>query len=400
MSEKINTEKIIEEEKNYVLGTYPRLPFVLSHGKGSYLYDSEGNKYLDFGSGIAVNAFGHCDDEITKAIQNQVENLSHISNLYHSAPQAELAKKLCDVSFADKVFFSNSGAEAVEASLKFARKYALVNYGNKKNKIVAFSNGFHGRTYGALSVTAREKYQAPFRPLLPNIEVGTYNDVDSVNSIIDNDTCAVIVEVVQGEGGVNIASKEFINSIRSACSKNNALMIVDEIQTGVGRTGSLWAYEQFGIKPDMMTLAKALGGGLPIGATLMTNEIAACISAGDHGSTFGGGPVAASAALAVLNKFEDKTFLKHVKNMNEYLISELEKLKISQILEIRGLGLMIGIELNCDAGSFYKKAHEYGILILTAGSSVIRLLPPLSVTKKEIDEFIKSFHKLLTDLYQ
>ncbi len=400
MTKKINTMETIQKENEFVLATYPRLPFVISHGKGSYLFDSEGNCYLDFGSGIAVNAFGHCDDSIVKAVQSQVATLSHVSNLYHSVPQADLSEKLCEKSFADKVFFSNSGAEAVEASLKFARKYALVNYGEKKNKIVAFSNGFHGRTYGALSVTAREKYQAPFRPLLSNIEIATYNDVESAKKAIDKDTCAVIVEVIQGEGGVNVASKEFIQTIRKLCDENNALMIIDEIQTGFGRTGSMWAHEQFEITPDIMTLAKALGGGLPIGATLITNEVAKCLSAGDHGSTFGGGPVAASAALAVINKFDESDVLSHVQKMSDYLLSELKKLNLEQIVEIRGMGLMIGIELTIEVGSFYQKAHEYGILILTAGPNIIRLLPPLSISKSEIDEFIQAFQKLITDVLQ
>ena len=398
MTKKINTQEIIQIEKDFVLATYPRLPFVLSHGKGSYLYDTEGNRYLDFGSGIAVSAFGHCDEAIVYAVQEQVAILSHVSNLYHSTPQAELAEKLCENSFADKVFFCNSGAEAVEASLKFARKYALTNFGSEKNEIVAFTNGFHGRTFGALSVTAREKYQAPFRPLLSQIKVAEFNNIGSTQAVINQNTCAVIVEIVQGEGGVNTATKEFLMAVRKLCTKYNALMIVDEIQTGFGRTGTLWAHEQFGITPDLMTLAKALGGGLPIGATLMSDEVASCITAGDHGSTFGGGPVVARAALSVMNHFDHNDVLKHVNEISDYLISSIENLKLPQIAEIRGLGLMIGIELNVDASSLYKKAHEYGILLLTAGPNVIRLLPPLNISKIEVDEFINALKKMIVDV--
>jgi predicted acetylornithine/succinylornithine family transaminase len=394
MAQIINAQEIIQKEQEYVLPTYPRLPFVLTEGKDSYLFDSEGNQYLDFGSGIAVTALGHGDEEVVKTIQQQVQTLSHVSNLYHTAPHAELAEKLCQLSFADKVFFSNSGAEAVEASLKFARKYAQVKSGEGKTKMVAFSEGFHGRTFGALSITAREKYQAPFRPLVPGCEIVPYNDIAAAQQAIDASTCAVVVEVVQGEGGVNLATQQFLQSLRAVCTQHAALMIVDEIQTGFGRTGKLWAYQHYDIQPDIMTLAKAMGGGLPIGATLMTNAVAEAIVTGDHGSTFGGGPVAASAALVVLHRTQDARMLKHVTEMGAYLHHELEVLEIPQVVEIRSLGLMVGVELNTDASPFYQKAHEYGILILTAGPNVIRLFPPLTITKAQIDEFIQGFKKL------
>jgi len=398
MAQTINTQEIIQKEQDYVLPTYPRLPFVLTEGKGGYLFDSEGNQYLDFGSGIAVTALGHGDEEVVKAIQQQAQILSHVSNLYHTAPHAELAENLCQLSFADKVFFSNSGTEAIEASLKFARKYAQVKFGEGKTKLVAFSEGFHGRTFGALSITAREKYQAPFRPLVPGGEIVPYNDVMAAHQAIDASTCAVVVEVVQGEGGVNLATQQFLQTLRALCTQHDALMIVDEIQTGFGRTGKLWAYQHYDIQPDIMTLAKAMGGGLPIGATLMTDAVAEVIVAGDHGSTFGGGPVAASAALVVLQRTQDASMLNHVTEMGEYLHHELKALEIPQVVEIRSLGLMVGVELNTDASPFYKKAHEYGILILTAGPNVIRLFPPLTITKAQIDEFIEGFKKLLMDI--
>ena len=398
MAQKINAQEIIQKESDYVLSTYPRLPFVLSQGKGAFLFDSEGNKYLDFGSGIAVTALGHSDEDVIKAIQDQVQTLSHVSNLYHTAPHADLAEKLCQLSFADKVFFSNSGAEAIEGSLKFARKYAQVKYGKGKTKLVAFSNGFHGRTFGALSITAREKYQAPFKPLVPDVEIVLFNDIAAAKQTIDSDTCAVVVEVIQGEGGVNLATQEFLQALRALCTQYNALLIVDEIHTGFGRTGKLWAYEHFDIEPDIMALAKALGGGLPMGATLMTNDVAETITAGDHGSTFGGGPVAARAALVALQRIQTPEMLNHVQEMSAYLHSELNSLNLPQIVEIRSKGLMVGIELNIDAKPIYDKAHEYGILLLTSGSKVVRLLPPLIITKSDIDQFIQAFKELLKDI--
>ncbi len=397
MPEEIIPQEIFEKEKQYHVGTYPRLPFVLTEGRGSYLYDSEGQAYLDFGAGIAVNALGHCDPQLVAAIQKQAAALSHVSNLYNTVPQTLLAEKLCQLSFADKVFFGNSGAEAVEASLKFARKYARQKYGEGKTKFVAFTQGFHGRTFGALSVTAREKYQKPFLPLLADVEVVPFNDVEAAKNAIDDQTCAVIVEPVQGEGGIHPASKEFMAALREACDAHHALLIVDEIQTGVGRTGKLWAYQHFDIQPDMMTVAKALGGGLPIGAVLLTDEVASVLVPGDHGSTFGGGPVAASAALVVLERLQAPSMLAHVAEMGAYLKEQLLALELPHIQEVRALGLMVGVEMNVEAGPLYQAAHEYGILILTAGPTTVRLLPPLIISKTEIDQFILAFKQLIME---
>ncbi|MEN8240610.1 MAG: aspartate aminotransferase family protein [Chloroflexota bacterium] len=397
MAQKINALEIIQKESDYVLSTYPRLPFVLTQGKGVFLFDSEGNQYLDFGSGIAVTALGHCDEEVVMAVQQQIQALSHVSNLYHTAPQAELAEKLCQLSFADKVFFSNSGAEAIEASIKFARKYGQAKFGEGKTKLVAFTNGFHGRTFGALSVTDREKYQAPFRPLVPGVEIIPFNDIVAAEQTIDASTCAVVVEVVQGEGGITLATQQFLQTLRTLCTQHHALLIIDEIQSGFGRTGKLWAYQHYDIQPDIITLAKAMGGGLPIGATLVTDSVAEVIEAGDHASTFGGGPVAASAALVVLQRTQAPSMLNHVEELGTYLSDQLKALNLPQVVEIRSLGLMVGIELNVDAKPFYDKAHEYGILILTAGPNVVRLLPPLTITKAEIDQFIQAFNKLIMD---
>ncbi|MEJ2757487.1 MAG: aspartate aminotransferase family protein [Anaerolineales bacterium] len=395
MSPNINAQEIIQKEQDFVLGTYPRLPFVLTEGMGATLYDSEGNAYLDFGAGIAVTALGHSHPAVIAAIQAQTATLSHVSNLYHTAPHALLAEKLCQMSFADKVFFSNSGAEAVEGSLKFARKYAKEKFGEGKSKFVAFSGGFHGRTFGALSVTAREKYQAPFRPLLADVEIVPFNDASAAEEAIDDSTCAVIVEMVQGEGGVNPAEQAFVQALRELTSQHNALLIVDEIQSGFGRTGKMWAHEHYGIQPDMMTLAKAMGGGLPIGATLMTDEVAEVIKPGDHGSTFGGGPVVASAALAVIEQLQQPGFLEHVAEVGAYLQDQLLALDLAEMDDVRGLGLMIGIEMNVESGPLYQKAHEYGILIQTAGPNVVRLLPPLIIDKAEVDMFTQAFAQLV-----
>lgn len=397
MAQQINTQEIIQKEEKYVLATYPRLPFVLVEGKGAYLFDAEGHRYLDFGSGIAVTSLGHSHPVVVAAIQQQSQVLSHVSNLYHTAPHAQLAEKLCQLSFADKVFFSNSGAEAVEAGLKFSRKYAREKFGEGKAKLVGFTQGFHGRTFGSLSVTAREKYQTPFKPLLQDVEIAEFNNIAAARQAIDDNTCAVVVEVVQGEGGVNLGNVNFIQAVRDLCTQHNALMIVDEIQTGLGRTGKLWAYQHYDIQPDIMTLAKALGGGLPIGATLLTDAVAETITSGDHASTFGGGPVAAAAALAVLGQLESEDFFAHVVEMGKYLHTELEALELPQVVEIRSLGLMVGLELNIEASPIYNTAHEFGVLLLTAGPNVIRLLPPLIVTKAEIDQFVTAFAQLIQE---
>ncbi|MBI9046877.1 MAG: aspartate aminotransferase family protein [Anaerolineaceae bacterium] len=392
------TQEIIKKESQYVLQTYPRLPFVMEKGKGAYVYDLEGKEYLDFGSGIAVTALGHSNGMIINAVYEQIKQLSHVSNLYHTEPHTELAEQICMNSFGDKVFYSNSGTEAVEASLKFARKYSKTKFVENKTKFVAFSNSFHGRTFGALSVTDRMKYQEPFKPLVPEVEVLPYNNIDALQEGIDNQTCAVIVEVVQGEGGINLATKEFMKELKTACQDNQALLIIDEIQTGFGRTGKLWAYQHYDIEPDMMSLAKAMGGGLPIGATVLSDEIAETISPGDHGSTFGGGPVAASCGLVVIEQINKPGFLKQVNEISEYLVEKLKGINHKSIKEIRSMGLMIGVEINGDAGKLYAKAHEYGVLILTAGANVIRLLPPLIITKIDVDKFINAFSKMLKEI--
>ncbi|MBN2501200.1 MAG: aspartate aminotransferase family protein [Anaerolineales bacterium] len=396
MTDAVNlSPEIIQKESQYVLGTYPRAPFVFEKGEGMYVYDSDGKAYLDFGSGIAVNALGHNDPDVVASIQEQAAQLSHVCNLYHTVPHVELAEMLCNLSFADKVFFSNSGAEAVEAALKFARKYALKTSGPGKSGIVAFEDGFHGRTYGALSVTAREKYQAPFRPLVPGVTIAPFNDIAAARQLIGPDICAVIVEPMQGEGGIHVATPEFLTSLREQCDQVGALLIFDEIQCGMGRTGKLWAYEHYGVKPDMMTLAKALGGGLPIGATLLTDAVAAVIEPGDHGSTFGGGPVVCRAAQVVLEKISDPEILAHVVEMGAYLAEKLLAIDTPHIQEIRMSGLMVGVEMDFDVRPLLGKGYAEGLLLLNAGTNVLRLLPPLIVEKEHIDACVAALEAIL-----
>lgn len=387
LASSLSTADLIQNDADHVLATYRRAPIVFSRGSGMTLYDTEARCYLDFGSGIAVNALGHSDPEIVAAIQQQAMQLSHVSNLFHSAPQADLAALLCDLSFADKVFFCNSGAEANEAAIKFARKCGRAVH-PAKTQIVAFTGGFHGRSVGALSITAREAYQAPFRPLMPDVSFAPFNDIDAAEKLIGPQTCAVVLEPVQGEGGVHVADAAFMQTLRELCTRFGALLLFDEIQCGLGRTGKLWAYEHFGVVPDIMTLAKALGGGLPIGATLVTDRVARTIEVGDHGSTFAGGPIASQAAKVVLRRVSDPTLLDHVTVMGTYLMQGLTSLESPHIKEVRGMGLMVGVELNVEAKPVIDKGYEEGIILLSAGPNVLRLLPPLIVTEAEIDHLM------------
>lgn len=414
MTETQSTQTIINQEADNVLQTYPRPPFALTHGEGVYLYDTEGNGYLDLVAGIAVNALGYGDPDLVHAISQQAAQLIHTSNLYHTAPQAELAAALCDASFADKVFFSNSGAEANEAAIKFARKWAYTHkqpdpdtlpplyvrahHIVDKTELVTFSGGFHGRSTGALSVTPRPKYQDPFRPLLPDVKVAPYNDLDAAAKLIWPGTCAVIVEPVQGEGGIHPATPEFLQGLRDLCDANGAILIFDEVQCGVGRTGSLFAYEQYGVEPDILTLAKPLAGGLPIGATLVNRKIADVINYGEHGSTFGGGPVVTRAAKVVLDKVGDPAFLAAVQEVGAYFKAELEALQSPLITDVRGTGLMLGLELSIPATEVVKAGYAHGLLMVNAGPNTLRFVPPLTLEKYHIDEVIEKLGRILAAL--
>ncbi len=389
---------VAEKTQQYVLGTYARAPFVLVRGEGMELIDDAGRRYIDFASGISVNALGQCDAEIVAVAAEQLAVLGHTCNLYYSAPQADLAEALCASSFADKVYFANSGAEAIEAAIKFARKVARVQHGPSKTGIVAFTGAFHGRTAGALALTPREKYQAAFRPLLPDVHIAPFNDVEAAQRMIGPETCAVFVEPVQGEGGIHPATPEFLAALRAACDRWGALLVFDEIQCGMGRTGTLWAYEQTGVTPDMLTTAKALGGGLPIGATLLTDAVAAAIEVGDHGSTFAGGPVISRVAHTVLKRVSDPALLAHVKAMGDLLVERLHELNSPHIVAIRGRGLMVGVEFDLDVAPLIQAAHARGLLLINAGPKVLRLLPPLIVQPEHINTLIDGLGAILAEM--
>jgi predicted acetylornithine/succinylornithine family transaminase len=388
----------VEKTAQFVLNTYARAPFVLESGQGATLTDSDGKTYLDFAAGISVNALGHGDAELVAAVGEQMARLGHVCNLYHSAPHADLAEMLCQGSFADKVYFCNSGAEAIEAAIKFARKSARETFGPGKTDLVAFTGSFHGRTAGALALTAREQYQAPFRPLMPGVAFAPFNDSAAAEKLIGPGTCAVFVEPVQGEGGVHAATPEFLATLRQACDRHGALLVFDEIQCGMGRTGRLWAYEHWGVQPDMMTLAKALGGGLPIGATLLTDRVAGALAPGDHGSTFAGGPVVCRAAQVVLRRVSAPAFLARVTALGARLVERLRDLRSPHIRQVRGLGLMVGVELDVEAAPLIKAGYAHGVIMINAGPQVLRLLPPLIVEEAHIDQFAEVLGTILHEV--
>jgi acetylornithine aminotransferase len=391
------TQQTIADEKQYILQTYARPDLVFVHGEGTKVWDAHGKEYLDFSSGIAVNALGHSDKRWLAAVTDQAAKLAHTSNLFHTVPQVELAKKLVQRSFADKVFFSNSGTEANEACIKFARKYARVQAGidpydanaTAPHEIVYFSSSFHGRTLGALALTYKDQYKTPFMPILPGAKMAKYCDLESAKQQIQKGkTCAVIVEPLQGEGGIYSSSKEFLEGLRRLCDEAGALLIFDEVQCGLGRTGKLWAHEHFGVEPDMMSLAKPLAGGLPIGAVLLKQKVADVMSPGDHGSTFAGNPLVCHAANAVFDVVADPSFLQSIEQKGQKLRAGLQKALGSNphVKEIRGKGLICGVQLDTAAGTLCTKARDAGLIVITAGKGdVVRLVPPLTVTEQEID---------------
>ena len=395
------SEKIIRDEARYILGTYSRPAFVIDKGKGCYLYDTSGKKYLDMVSGIAVNALGYGDEKLTKVIASQAARLIHCSNLYYSAQHVELAEMLVKSSFADKVFFCNSGAEAIEGAMKLARRWAQKNIVPARSGFVAFSGSFHGRTFGALALTDRQKYRMPFEPLVPGARFARFGDAEDAETKIGVDTCAVVVEPVQGEGGVNPATRDFLVDLEEICRRRDVLLIFDEVQCGLGRTGKLFAYEHFGVTPDILTLAKPLAGGLPMGAVLAGERVASAIERGDHATTFGGGLVVSAAAIEVFKRIRKPSFLSAVQARGEYLLKRLSYLKSVHpdlIKEVRGLGLLCGIELKVDAPKLLPLFYERGVLICTAGEKVLRVVPPLVITTRLIDAFIEVLGEVLNQV--
>ncbi len=391
-----------------LLNVYNRYDVIFTHGKGTYIYDDKGNEYLDFVSGISVNCLGHASPVITKALTEQSEKLVHISNLYYSEPQLKLAEKLTENSKMERVFFTNSGTEAIELAIKIARKYGNnLSYdknGEKileKTEIIYMTNSFHGRSTGALAITGQPKYQKPFEPLMKNVTECKFNDVEDLKNKVNENTAAIILEPVQGESGLESATPEFIEVIKKLSKKYNALVIFDEIQCGMGRMGKLFAYENFELVPDVVTIAKSLGGGVPIGACLTKGKANDVLVPGDHGSTYGGNPLVCAVANAVLHELIDNKLIeKNVIEMGKYSAEKLENLKnkFSEITEIRGKGLLLGIKFDENkilAKDIVAKALENGLLLVGAGNNVVRFFPPFNVTKKEIDEGIEILEKIL-----
>lgn len=389
---------VIQLENEHLVQSYKRPPFVLARGEGMTVYDTDGKAYQDWVAGIAVNALGYGDPGLTQTIQQAATGLIHTSNLYYTEPQAKLAAALCEKSFADRVFFANSGTEANEGAIKFARKVAYDSGNPNKTEVVHFSHAFHGRTMGSLALTPKEKYQKPFGPLMPGAVLAEFNNIASAEAAITDNTAAVFVEPVQGEGGIHPATTEFMKALRDLCDQHHAVLIFDEIQCGMGRTGTLWAHEISGVTPDIMTLAKPLAGGLPIGAILTTEAVASHIHPGDHGTTFGGGPFVTGVAEYVLDRVSQPEFLAHVAEVGEYLQERLEELNSPLIKEVRGRGLMVGVEFSVDVAPMVEAGYQNGLLLVSAGQDVIRFIPPLIAEKSDVDTLVERLSTILSSL--
>ncbi len=395
----METYQIIQNGDDYLLPVYNRQKIVLMRGEGAHVYDSERAVYLDFFSGIAVNGLGQAHPDVVNAIIDEAKKLGHVSNYYYNEPNVKLAKLLCEVSFAQKVFFCNSGAEAVEAAMKLSRKY-FRRQGQDKYEIISFYQSFHGRTFGAISVTGQVKYQEGLEPLLPGIKMATYNNIESVKKLINEKTAAVLVETIQCEGGIVPADPKFLNELRDLTRQKGILLILDEVQTGIGRTGKMWAYEHYGIEPDMMTSAKALGGGLPMGALLVTNQAAQGFKPGDHASTFGGNPIVSAAAIATIETIIGKDLMRNAAKEGEYLkqgLLAIQKDHPDLVEEVRGIGLVLGMELSRKAGSLVSHCAKHGLLVGSANEDVLRFLPPLIITRQDVDQALDKLHKAIAD---
>jgi len=377
--------------EKYVAHTYGRYPIVLVKGQGTRVWDMDGKEYLDFVSGLAVCNLGHCHPKVVKAIQRQAETLIHVSNFYYIEPQIQLASLLCKHSFADKVFFCNSGAEANEGAMKLARKYAKGKMEGDRYEIITMERSFHGRTFATLTATAQEKFHKGYAPLMPGFKYVAFDDIEGVKNAIDSKTCAVMLEPIQGEGGVNCPSEGYLKALREICDEKGILLIYDEVQVGMGRTGKLFAYEHEGVKPDILTLAKSLAGGVPIGAVLIKEKVAESFKPGDHASTFGGNPLATAAGVAALSAILEEGMLGNCEKVGEYFLSKLNEIKkkFPFVQEVRGKGLILGIELKMDGGAIVKEMMQRGFLINCTMGNVLRFLPPLIVIKAEVDRLVE-----------
>ena len=382
----------IEKAEEAILHTYNRYPVVFDHGEGVHLYDVDGKEYLDFAAGIAVQSLGYGHQEYTQALKDQIDKLTHISNLYYTVPMMEAAEKVVRASGMSKVFFTNSGTEAIEGALKAARKYSYEKYGEGRHEIIAMNHSFHGRSIGALSVTGNEKYQIPFRPLLPGIRFAEYNDLESVKAQMTERTCAVILETVQGEGGVYPATEEFLKGVKALCEARDVLLILDEIQCGMGRTGYMFAWQEYGVEPDIMTCAKAIGCGVPVGAFVLGKKAAeGSLKAGDLGTTYGGNPFVCAAVSKVFDLYEKEHILEHVRTVGAYLAEQLDALVETYdfLTERRGKGMIQGLEVTGrPVGEIVERALENGLVLITAGSNVLRFVPPLVITKEDVDDMV------------
>lgn len=382
--------KIIENANKNFMNTYNRYNIVLEKGEGVYLFDETGKKYLDFGAGIAVCSLGYGNKKYNDALKKQIDNLMHTSNLFYNKPSVEAAMKFNNASKMDKVFFTNSGTEAIEGAIKIARKYYYNKTGSGDGEIIAMKNSFHGRSMGALSVTGNEKYQKPFGQLIGNIKFAEYNNAQSVKKLINNKTCAVIMETLQGEGGIYEANEEFIKEVRKLCDDNDMLLILDEVQCGMGRTGKMFAYENYNVLPDIIACAKGLGCGIPVGAFAARGKASHVLVPGDHGSTYGFNPLALTAVNTVFDLFKENNILENVVEVGNYLKEKLNHLKNrhNSIVDCRGIGLMQGLEFNCNVNNIILKAQEKGLIIISAKPNIIRFVPPLIINKNHVDKMI------------
>lgn len=397
----MNKNEYIDLAEQEILHTYNRYQVVFDHGEGVYLYDTDGKEYLDFAAGIAVCALGYSNEAYKNALKEQVDKLLHTSNLYYNVPTVEAAKKVLDSCGLDRIFFTNSGTEAIEGAIKAAKKYAYTRDGHAGHEIIAMNHSFHGRSIGALSITGNAHYQEPFEPLMPGVKFAEYNNLESIKALVNEKTCAIILETVQGEGGIYPADKVFLEGVRALCDEKDILLILDEIQCGMGRTGKMFAWQNYDVVPDIMTCAKALGCGVPVGAFIMTQKVAdKSLAPGDHGTTYGGNPFVGAAVSAVFDQFKELDILGQVNEIAPYLEQKLDELvtKYDCFTARRGLGLMQGIVCTLPVGQVSAKALEKGLIVITAGSDVLRFVPPLVITKEDVDKMVSILSETIEEL--